>query len=373
MKGELFLGIDLDQDVERSCDVCIVGSGAGGGVLAMELTARGLDVVMLEEGGYFTRDDFDGHEASAFPKLYQDRGARTSADLAITVLQGRSVGGGTTINWTTCYRTPDRILEHWQRVHGVDTFDATELRPHFEAIEERLGIAEWPEAMANPNNRVLLDGCRKLGWDAKALRRNVRGCVNSGYCGMGCPVGAKQAMHRTTLQDALDDGLTLYADCRADRFELDPAGKRVVAVHASILNRETGRPTGPKVVVKPKVFVSSCGAINGPALFLRSGVNPNGRVGKRTFIHPVVGVSSLHEQEIRPYSGAPQSIGSHEFIDRGPDKIGFFIETAPLHPMLGSLAFPGFGPKQAKFMQELPHVCALLALSVDGLLPAFQR
>ena len=203
MKGRITQGPDITADVAEACDVCIIGSGAGGGILAAGLMERSLDVVMLEAGGYHTRRDFDLHEQTAFPMLYQGRGGRSTVDLAISILQGRSVGGGTTINWTTCFRTPERILAHWQAHHGIEGLDAASLAPHFEAVEARLNIHTWPEAAANANNRKLLDGCRKLGWEASPLRRNVKGCANSGFCGMGCPVDGKQSQHVTSIPDAV--------------------------------------------------------------------------------------------------------------------------------------------------------------------------
>ena len=106
-------------------------------------------------------------------------------------MQGHCVGGGTTVNWTTCFRTPERILSHWKAVHGVD-FTGGVLDPHFTATEQRLNISEWPAALSNANNQVLRRGVEKLGWEASSLRRNIKGCHSSGYCGMGCPTNAKQ-------------------------------------------------------------------------------------------------------------------------------------------------------------------------------------
>ena len=94
MAGEIINGVEVTSNVDRACDVCIVGSGAGGAVMAAGLAEAGLDVVLLEEGGYHTRQDFTGDEATAFPMLYQDGGTRSTDDLAITILQGRSVGVG---------------------------------------------------------------------------------------------------------------------------------------------------------------------------------------------------------------------------------------------------------------------------------------
>ncbi len=355
---------DIDGDLDLTCDVCIVGSGAGGAVLAAGLAERGLDVIVLEEGGYYTREDFDAQEAWSYPTLYQERGARGTADLAITILQGRNVGGGTTVNWTTCFRTPDRILNRWAERWGVDGLTPDVLRPHFEAVEERLGIAPWEEERVNANNRVLLDGCRALDLDVEILRRNVRGCANTGFCGLGCPVDAKQGMAITYLLDAVQAGARVYANCRVDRIEVD--GDRVVALHGTVIDSETDVPTGQTVRVRPRVAVSSAGAINGPALLLRSNINPNGRVGLRTLLHPVVALPARYEHRIDGFYGAPQSVSSHHFTDRGPDRVGFFLETPPLQPMLlGSAGFQ-FGRVQQQLMSQLPHLGALIAICVDG-------
>ncbi len=366
MSGFIRFGADIAADVEETCDVCIVGSGAGGSVLAAGLTEAGLDVVMLEAGGHFTRQDFDLHEAHAYPAMYQDRAGRGTADLAISVLQGRTVGGSTTVNWTTCYRTPARILDHWQRVHGLDQLTEDALRPHFEAVEARLNIHEWPPERANANNQVIRQGAEALGWHWKNTRRNVNGCANSGYCGVGCPVDGKQAMHVTYIPDAVAAGMRVYADCEARQVVTD--GGRATRVEAVVLDRTNSRDTGRRVVVRPKVVVLSGGAINTPALLLRSGLDGGGAVGRRTFLHPVVGVAGRFTRTINGFWGAPQSMASHEFIDRGPDKVGFFMETAPVQPMLIAMGFGAYGPQLAGIMGELPRAGALLALCVDGLL-----
>ena len=367
MTGRVTQGSDITADVAETCDVCIIGSGAGGGVLAAGLVARGLNVVMLEAGGYHTRRDFDLQEQTAFPALYQGRGGRSTTDLAISILQGRAVGGSTTVNWTTCFRTPDRILSHWQQHHGIEGLDPQSLAPHFEAIEERLSIATWPEERANANNRKLLDGARALGWEAAPLRRNVKGCVNSGFCGMGCPVDGKQGQHVTTIPDAIAGGMRLYSDVEVR--QLVHAGKKVSEVRGVVMERGRDRDTAHTVTVRPKVVALCGGAINNPVLLFRSELNPNGRVGLRTFLHPVVSMAGIYDEQVDPYYGAPQSIGSHQFIDRGPDKVGYFLEAAPMHPMLTASAAGVFASKLGELMQQLPHISGLLALQVDGLLP----
>src|SRR6185503_20016695 len=109
---------------------------------AAVLAESGAKVAILEEGGHFTRKDFNMQESWAFPALYQEHGNRATEDLSIIILQGRSVGGGTTVNWTSSFRTPESTLALWAARHGVSGLDAATLAPHFAAVEERLNIRE---------------------------------------------------------------------------------------------------------------------------------------------------------------------------------------------------------------------------------------
>jgi len=367
MTGFVRSGRSLDADHEERCDVCVIGSGAGGAVVAAGLAAQGLDVVVVEAGTAVGRADFDMQESTAYARLYQERGLRASADKAIGILQGRSLGGGTTVNWTTCFRTPARILERWRSVHGVEGWDEASLEPHFQAVEQRLSIAEWPEALVNANNGALLRGGRALGMAVQPLRRNVRGCANGGYCGMGCPVDGKQAMHLTFLPDAVAAGARIYTDVEADRVEHD--GKRATAVQCFALDEVRGRSTRRSLRILPKVVVSSAGALNTPMLFIRSELDVLGPVGERTFLHPVVVVAGRYEQVIGGWYGAPQSMASHAHVDRGPQRVGFFLEAAPVHPLLAAQAFGGFGHQEAEFMGQLDRTAVFIGLAVDGLHP----
>ena len=347
-----------------SCDVCIIGSGAGGATLAAGLVEQGLDVIMLEAGEYDTQKDFDMNESKAFQRRYQEKGLRATEDLSISVMQGKGVGGSTTVNWTSCFRTPKRILDIWRERHGVDTLSEEILAPHFEAVEKRLSIQTWSPELINANNRTIWNGAKKLGWEVEPLRRNVLGCLNSGYCGMGCPANAKQGMLLTYIPDALKKGMRLYVNTKADKL-VEKNGK-ITHIEVSVSG------TNKTFKISPKLCISSCGAINGPALFLRSGINDNGLVGTRTFLHPVTGIAAIFPEAINGWYGAPQSVSSHQFIDRGPDKIGFFLEHAPTHPVLSATASSGFGISQQLFVQNLYRASFLLALHVDGILDSDQ-
>ncbi len=222
-------------------------------------------------------------------------------------------------------------------------------------IEQRLGIAKVDLEDTNANNRAIYDGCKKLGWQVETTRRNVRGCLRTGYCGMGCPVDAKQSAALTYLPDAVKNGADVYANCRVERIEW--SGRRAAAAVATVLHPGTQQATGRTVRVAPKAVVVSGGALNSPALLLRSGI-AQGPVGKKTWLHPVVAVGAFYKDRVEGFYGAPQSVASHHFAHRS-EGAGFFMEAAPVHPMLASIAMPGsaraHGAPRPRERDDLAH------------------
>lgn len=349
------------QDEAIESDVVVVGSGAGGAVSAATFARAGMQVLVVEEGGHYTRDDFRMREEEAYPRLYQDDGGRATEDLAITILQGRSVGGSTTINWTTCFRTPENVVDLWRTRHGVGGFHYADLVPHWQTVEERLHVEPIALQDSNRNNGTLWEGCKALGYDVAVTRRNVKGCVRSGYCGMGCPIDAKQSMLVTYLPDAVADGAAVLSRCRIDRLV---PGAGAVTLEATLLDSDDRRPLR-KLTIRARRVVLSGGAINTPAMLLRSGITAGGLVGRRTFLHPTIAQFGLFKTPINGFYGAPQSVASHHFAHRG-DEVGFMLETAPVHPMLAAMVSPGIGAEHAEMMRKVPFVAGHIALLIDG-------
>ena len=181
---------------------------------------------------------------------------------------------------------------------------------------------------------------------------------------MGCPLDAKLTARTTFLADAIADGADLYSDCRAKLIETDRGRAR--AVVADVLDRATDRPRGRLVVYARRGVVLAGGAINTPALLLRSKAGTDsGQVGRRTFLHPTVPLIAFYDQPIEAFYGPPQSVAVHHFADRG-ERVGYFFETAPIHPMLAALAFPGFGDSHRRIVERLPYAQATIALLIDG-------
>jgi choline dehydrogenase-like flavoprotein len=363
--GVVFPGGAFRDNHAAEYDFVVVGSGAGGSITAAVLAESGARVALVEEGGHFSRRDFNLQESWAYPNLYQEHGNRATDDLSIIILQGRSVGGGTTVNWTSSFRTPDAVLALWARRHGITGLDAATLAPHFAAVEQRLSIGPGVEDDVNRNNRKIWDGATKLGWKPELIRRNVKGCARLGYCGMGCPLDAKQSALITYVPDAMAAGADLFTDCRVRLVETDRGRAR--AVVADPLDRARDRPTGRRLVLHAKRgIVLAAGAINTPALLLRSKIgNGSGQVGRRTFLHPTVPLVALYPEPVEAFYGPPQSVACHHFADRG-DRLGYFLEASPIHPMLAALALPGFGAAHRLAAERLAYAQATIALLIDG-------
>ncbi|MFM9436306.1 choline dehydrogenase-like flavoprotein [Janthinobacterium sp. CG_23.3] len=356
----------LAEDRVIEADVVVVGSGAGGGVSAEILTLAGLRVVIVEEGALKSSRHFKMREAEAYPALYQEAGARKTKDKGINILQGRTVGGSTTVNWTSSFRTPPGTLEYWGLHFGLKEYSEAALAPWFEMMEQRLSVGAW-NAPPNENNDLLRRGAGKLGVGVAAIRRNVKGCWNLGYCGMGCPTNAKQSMLVTTIPAALAGGATLLTRARAERLSFK--GEHVDHLVCTALDGAGLAPTGRRVTLRAKHFVVAGGAINSPALLMRSmAPDPHALLGKRTFLHPTVMSAGTFAQRVDGYAGAPQTIYSDHFLHSQAidGAIGYKLEAPPLHPLLLSTTMGGFGDEHAAMMRQFSHTHALLALLRDG-------
>jgi choline dehydrogenase-like flavoprotein len=335
--------------LELQCDVCVVGSGAGGGVAAAVLAAAGLDVVVLEAGGYWSERDFDGAERTGLRRLYRGGGASATDDQGVALIAGTCVGGGTIVNFTTSFRTPDDVLEEW----GGLGFPSGELGGSLDAVCRRLGV-NTDHNRPSRRDEVLQRGLERLGWHVEAMPRNVIGCeqgVVCGYCGYGCPLGAKQSTMRTWLEDAAAAGARLVVGARARRVLVDRGA--AVGVDAG------------SVHVRARAVVAAAGAIETPALLLRSGLtNPN--IGRWLRLHPATGVFGVFDDEIRPWQGTVQAIYSDElrYLDDG---YGLKYETIPAHPALLSSAFPWESAEEhRRLMESFPRSSLIAVIPRDS-------
>ena len=312
-----------DRDTTLGCDVVIVGSGAGGGAAAGALSEAGLDVIVLEAGDYYDDEDFDGSEHGAVTRFYM--GAPTAThDQSVSLIAGSCLGGGTVVNYTTSFRTPDEVREEWAS-HGVPEFTSDAYTASLDAVCERLGVNQEHN---DPSTREqkLRDGCLALGWHIDAMPRGVRNCAQGrecGYCGLGCRVGAKQSAVKTWLADAAQRGARLVVRATVERVVVaGGAARGVVGTTAD----------GHRLTVSSRAVIVSCGAIHTPALLRRSGLhNPN--IGKHLKLHPATAVWGVFDEELKPWEGVMQALYSDQLRDLH-DGYGLKFETAANHPHL---------------------------------------
>lgn len=358
-------GSRLRSETRVRAGVCVIGSGAGGAVAAARLAEAGHDVVLLEEGGYWRPEQFTEREGEMTARLYAEGGTRATDDLAHPLLQGRCVGGGTTVNWLVMLRTPDWVLDEWAREHGASGMRPADMAAVFDRVEEETHTRPVPGDAHNPANRVLLEGARALGWSAGAVKVNAHDCVRSGFCGLGCRYGARRSAADVYVPAALAAGARLFADVRVERVELAErgGGAPLKRVHAAVLDRETGTQRGVLTVEAP-VVVLAAGAVGTPALLQRSGMGGGG-VGQYLRLHPTTAVFGRYGREMYGAGGIPLSTLCDEFL-RGSDGYGFWIETPPFYPALSAAALPGFGVAHRALMESLPAMSSMIVLVRDG-------
>ncbi len=353
------LPLGTASDGERVyADVVVIGSGAGGGVVASAFARAGKRVVVIEAGGAYTPRDFTQRELMT-SELYLDAGLTASSDLGIAIMAGGTVGGGTTVNWCTSLRLPERIAHEWADASGIDHL-GIELEAHYAAIETRLEIQ--PALTHNANNRTILEGARALGVHAAASPRNAApdcgdGC---GYCGFGCAYARKRSTALTFLCDLRANDGTIYANTKALRIETQGARARNVVAQQRGVEPEDLRTFR----IEADLVVVSAGALRTPGILARSGVR-HAALGKHLFLHPVAAAVAEFGHAIEPWRGPMQSAYSDAFSYRSGN-YGAKIEVAPVHPGLAASALPWESrERHAELMKRIPSVATIFALTRD--------
>jgi choline dehydrogenase-like flavoprotein len=342
-----------------SADVLVIGSGAGGGVVAGELAAAGFDVLVVEKGGAPCDDEFPQEERRGFADLYERRGSLTTVDRGVTVLAGSTLGGGTAVNWMTSLEPPAEVLEEWRRDFGFAAATSAEFRASLAAVSSRLNV-NIDESPANPQNAVLERGCHALGFRVATIPRNARGCTVCDLCSFGCRHGGKQDMRRTYLADAALQGARFLVDAKVLRVT-HTAGR---ATGADVVARDANGQQRA-ISISAKTVVVAAGSIHTPALLLRSGLT-NRHIGANLHLHPTTAVCGEFAEPIRSWSGPPQTRYCDEFANLDGSGHGVRLEVSPAHPGLWGLGLAW--PSQAEHrrrMERVAYLANIIVLSRD--------
>jgi choline dehydrogenase-like flavoprotein len=338
LPGGFVDGASISGERVVVADACVIGSGAGGAVVAKELAEAGMRVVLLEEGAHETAEHFTARPRDMLPRLYRDAAQHATLGRPPILLPlGRAVGGTTLVNSGTCFRTPDHVLARWRSEFGLDDLTPDALAPHVERVERELNVGPVPPELAGVNARIARRGAERLGWSGGFLRRNVRGCAGSGVCAYGCPTNAKQHVGVTYVPKAHAAGATTYTGVRARRIER--RGRRATGVEATTAG-------GGRLRVRTATVIVAAGAIHTPALLARNGLGTDsGQLGRNLSLHPATAVWALMDEPVDMARGVPQSYFVDEFA-----REGIMLEGIAGPPDYVAMGLPVVGERHRELM-----------------------
>jgi choline dehydrogenase-like flavoprotein len=253
----------------ESVDICVIGSGAGGAVIAYEAARRGLRTLVLERGPYVRAQDMSASEVDMIPRLYKDGGLQMSTTLDLFILQGSCVGGSTVISNMVLMRPDDAIFARWRR--GAAQLDTAAMHRSFGAIEKLLDARQPAESACSRSTQLFEQGARAIGMRAQPMLKALGDCHACGNCNIGCTFDTKKSSLTTFIRWAEAAGARVLADTDVQRVRIERG--RATGVEALVGVERT------PLRVDARLVVVSAGAIGSSAVLLRSGLRQN--VGTR--------------------------------------------------------------------------------------------
>jgi choline dehydrogenase-like flavoprotein len=337
---------DLEPRGEgEECDVAIVGSGAGGAVAAATLAEAGLDVLVLEAGAHYNRENYPADRLEAIADLYRDAGLTIAAGKPpIPVPVAKAVGGTTVINSGTCFRAPDAVLANWRSEHGVSW--ASDLDADYAEAEEFLRVTQLDPERMGRNGQLAMEGAASLGASGAPIFRNAGSCVQCSSCPYGCAIDAKRGMHVSYLPRAVAAGARVRAGVEAQRVLVEDGR----AVGLACATRDAGGRERAYEVRAGRAVIAAGGAFGTPELLLRSGLG-GAQVGRNFHIHPACWVGARYEEEVRGWDGVMQSF----YVDEWEPQ-GVLLEATFTPLAFGGAWLAGTGAEHQRSLLEFGHV-----------------
>lgn len=357
------VGRRLPAGFEEHCDVVVVGSGAGGAVTATILAEAGLDVVVLEEGAYYSPEEYAAFAPSeALRRLGREAGMIAAVGVGqtpiIALMAGRCVGGSSVMTGGVCFRIPSHVHEHWEHDLGLTELSESKLQAAYADVERRCGIGEVASHLHSRATRRLVEGAARLGIEFRPMRRNAPDCEGLGLCTFGCPARAKMSVDVAYLPSALGCGARVVSDALVEDVLVEHG--RAAGVRGRLLSGPGGSP-GPTFVVRAPTVVLACGTIHTPALLRRSNVakrHPD--LGRHITLHPATRIAAVFEDRVDGWNGAMQSVFSDQFHGEGITLVGVYSAVNVL-----AASLPGLGATLRRRVEELPHLALMGAMVHD--------
>jgi choline dehydrogenase-like flavoprotein len=341
------------------CDIAIIGSGAGGGAVALALAplaAAGKRIIVFEQGPRLRDEEFTGNELEMAPALYEDGGGFLTADGTMTLALGRAYGGSTVVYTGTSLTAPARVIEGWD-VPGLEHADLVARSGKYATQN---GVHLLPRERLNENNTLFETGCERAGFECEQFPVNLRGCRGSSLCNLGCPNQAKQGTNRVQLPAAEAAGVEVVTRAEALRIEERTVIARVHP-HRSGTKGEPSEWQPGDYRVDAKFVIVAGGSIGSATLLLRSGFASRlPKLGHGFTCHPAHILVAEHERAITNDVGHPKSF----FVDRAAEE-GYVLETCMYFPFTTAKNLTGFGRDHAAMMRAFPRLQMILVLACD--------
>jgi len=340
-------------------DIVIIGSGAGGGTVAqgvVPLAQAGKRILVLERGPRFRDQEFTGRELEMASLLYADGGAFLTADGTMTLAFAQCYGGSTVVYTGTSLTAPERVIRRWA-VPGLEYDDLVSRSRRY--LGEN-NAHHLPDAELNDNNRFFARGARAAGYAVEQFPVNVKGCLGSSLCNLGCPNQAKQGTNRVQLPAAERGGVEVVTRAEVLRIDADRSlAVRVAPTGAGSVGLPSEWAPG-EYRVEASMVVCAAGTLGTNPLLLRSRLPLPPSLGHGFTCHPALILVATHAQPITNDVGHPKSF----YVNRGAEE-GFVLETCMYFPFTTAKALAGFGPLHSEVMQAYARQQQILLLSVD--------
>lgn len=349
---QVLRGREQTAPFSASVDVVVIGSGAGGAVVARELARDGRSVLVLEEGGHYTPQEYGALPPSqSFRRIAREAGMSVALGVGdtplISLLAGKCVGGSSVLTGAVCFRIPDEVLHTWSADLGLSRMTPHGVDPYFSEVERICHVETVPVHMRSRGSELFVEGAASMGIEMKSMRRNTKGCRGAGRCNFGCPNGAKMSVDQSFLPDAVNHGATVVSDALVQKIDI--TGGKARGVRGRFLDGVTGEP-GIPFEVRAKVVVVACGSMHTPILLRKSGLD-SVHIGRHLTLHPAVRIGALFDEAVDGWDGALQSVYSDHYWNEGIWLNGVYSAVNVL-----AAAFPGLGREHRRLVKNIPNL-----------------
>lgn len=338
--------------VPESIEVAVIGSGSGGGVAA-NLLNENYEVGIFEKGSYANRET--NNETFGYHNFYETYAMQQTRGYKVLLLAGSSVGGGTSINWTTSLRTPDNILNEWDSLTGQNNyFNSSNFKSSMDFICQQLNVSE-------ANNRIpqkeikLAEGLSRSQISYKIIPRNTSNdqCLESGFSTFGHSDESINSSYQTWFPEDKFNSQNVYSNTSVKYLTISK-GK---ATHINV------EKNGKVQQIAVDKVVLAAGSLNTPKILLNSGYK-NKHLGQHLKLHPVSGVAGKFSEEQKPWAGTMQGIYSDDYLFM-KDNYGYLLEGLPMHPSLFFPFFPNNNDNFEDFIKSYNYWSGSIVLTSD--------